>query len=207
MPSARCKNSRQSITVHNPIPQKSRTENHMIFSQKCFTELDGPANGGVKCRNRPEEIKSLRKEPRHFEHPPPGDQADELPAHSHMTTINGQWISFGPMERNSSSSTRTTSRTSSQRRGKIPSGPKRQSESETNEELAAPSTDAATLARPVRQLFTSGRLITDCPLFIIKPRKDDDAKEFRKAFQVVVAKGLVWFRCRRAHFCGRKRLP
>jgi hypothetical protein len=56
-------------------------------------------------------------------------------------------------------------------------------------------------------LFRSGRLITDCPLFIKKPRKDDDAKEFRKAFQVIVRKGLVWFRCRRAYFCGRKKCP
>jgi hypothetical protein len=56
-------------------------------------------------------------------------------------------------------------------------------------------------------LFRSGRLITDCPLFILKPRKEDDPKEFRKAFQVKVAKGLVWFMCRRGHFCGRKRCP
>ena len=56
-------------------------------------------------------------------------------------------------------------------------------------------------------LFRSGRLITDCPLFIEKPRKDDDAKEFRKAVQVIVSRGLVWFRCRRAHFCGRKGCP
>jgi len=53
-------------------------------------------------------------------------------------------------------------------------------------------------------LFTSGRLVTDCPLFILKPRKGDDPKEFRKAFQVIIAKGLVWFKCRKAHFCGRK---
>ena len=52
-------------------------------------------------------------------------------------------------------------------------------------------------------LFRSGRLITDCPLFIIKPRDTDDAKEFRKSFQVMVSKRLVWFRCRRANFCGR----
>ncbi len=56
-------------------------------------------------------------------------------------------------------------------------------------------------------LFKSGRLVTDCPLFIKKPRKDDDAKDFRRGFQVIVAKGLVWFRCRRAHFCGRKGCP
>ncbi|MBI5250191.1 MAG: winged helix-turn-helix transcriptional regulator [Desulfomonile tiedjei] len=56
-------------------------------------------------------------------------------------------------------------------------------------------------------LFTSNRLITDCPLFVTKPRKDDDAREFRKAFQVIVSRGLVWFRCRRAHFCGRKGCP
>ncbi len=43
--------------------------------------------------------------------------------------------------------------------------------------------------------------------FVKNPRKDDDAKEFRKAFQAIVAKGLVWFRCRRAHFCGRKGCP
>jgi len=53
-------------------------------------------------------------------------------------------------------------------------------------------------------IFKSGRLVTDCPLFILKPRKGDDPKEFRKAFQVIVAKGLVWFKCRRVHFCGRK---
>jgi hypothetical protein len=53
-------------------------------------------------------------------------------------------------------------------------------------------------------LFKSGRLMTDCPLFILKPRKFDDAKEYRKAFQVIVAKGLISFRCRRAYFCGRK---
>ncbi len=56
-------------------------------------------------------------------------------------------------------------------------------------------------------LFASGRLITDCPLFVLKPRKEDDPKEFRKAFQVKVAKGLVWFMCRRGHFCGRKGCP
>jgi len=56
-------------------------------------------------------------------------------------------------------------------------------------------------------LFRSGRLISDCPLFILKPRKVDDPKEFRKAFQVIVTKGLVWFRCRRAHFCERKSCP
>jgi len=53
-------------------------------------------------------------------------------------------------------------------------------------------------------IFKSGRLTTDCPLFLLKPRKGDDPKEFRKAFQVIVAKGLVWFKCRRVHFCGRK---
>jgi hypothetical protein len=53
-------------------------------------------------------------------------------------------------------------------------------------------------------LFATGRLITDCPLFIVKPRKEDDPKEFRKAFQVKVARGLVWFMCRRERFCGRK---
>jgi|GEM_PF-1622167 len=56
-------------------------------------------------------------------------------------------------------------------------------------------------------LFTSGRLITDCPLFVIKPREGDEPKEFRKAFQIKVAKGLVWFRCRRTNFCGRKGCP
>ena len=56
-------------------------------------------------------------------------------------------------------------------------------------------------------LFRSGRLITDCPLFILKPREGDDPKEFRKASQVIVAKGLVWFKCRREHFCGRKGCP
>lgn len=63
------------------------------------------------------------------------------------------------------------------------------------------------LLRDRYKLFLSGRLITDCPLFIIRPRKDDDAKELRKAFQVIVRKGLVWFRCRRAHFCRRKGCP
>jgi len=53
-------------------------------------------------------------------------------------------------------------------------------------------------------LFRSGRLVTDCPIFVLKPRKEDDPKEFRKALQVIVAKGLVLFKCRRAHFCGRK---
>jgi len=53
-------------------------------------------------------------------------------------------------------------------------------------------------------LFNSGRLITDCPLFIIKRRKSDDAKEFRRSFQVTISKGLVRFGCRRAHFCERK---
>jgi len=53
-------------------------------------------------------------------------------------------------------------------------------------------------------MFKAGRLVTDCPLSILKPRKGDDPKEFRKAFQVIVAKGLVWFKCRRVHFCGRK---
>jgi hypothetical protein len=56
-------------------------------------------------------------------------------------------------------------------------------------------------------LFRSGRLVTDCPLFVLKPRKEDDPKEFRKAFRVIVAKGLLWFRCRRGHFCGRKGCP
>jgi len=56
-------------------------------------------------------------------------------------------------------------------------------------------------------LFRSGRLVTDCPMFVLNPRKGDDPKEFRKAFQVIVAKGLVWFKCRRAHFCGRKSCP
>jgi hypothetical protein len=60
------------------------------------------------------------------------------------------------------------------------------------------------LLRDQYGLFRTGRLITDCPLFILKPRKGDDPKEFRKAFQVIVAKGLIWFRCRRAIFCGRK---
>jgi hypothetical protein len=56
-------------------------------------------------------------------------------------------------------------------------------------------------------LFRSGRLITDCPLFVLQPRKGDDPKEFGKAFQAIIAKGLVWFKCRRAHFCGRKTCP
>jgi len=56
-------------------------------------------------------------------------------------------------------------------------------------------------------LFQSGRFITDCPLFILKPRKLDNPKEFRKAFQVIVAKGLFWFRCRRVLLCGRKSCP
>ena len=56
-------------------------------------------------------------------------------------------------------------------------------------------------------LFLSGRLITDCPLFILKRRKSDEPKEFRKAFQAKVAQGLIWFRCRRAQSCGRKRCP
>lgn len=56
-------------------------------------------------------------------------------------------------------------------------------------------------------LFRSGRLITVCPLFIIRPRKWDDAKAFRKSFQVTVFKGLIWFRCRRAQSCGRKSCP
>jgi hypothetical protein len=60
------------------------------------------------------------------------------------------------------------------------------------------------LLRARYAIFRSGRLITDCPLFIIKPRKSDDAKEFRKAFQVIVVKGLIWFRCRRVQSCGRK---
>lgn len=54
------------------------------------------------------------------------------------------------------------------------------------------------------RLFQSGRLVADCPLFILTPRKGDDPKEFRKAFQAIVANGLVWFKCRRARFCGRK---
>ena len=56
-------------------------------------------------------------------------------------------------------------------------------------------------------LFLGGRLMTDCPLFIIKPRKSDEAKGFRKAFQVKVANGLISFSCRRAQSCGRKRCP
>ena len=56
-------------------------------------------------------------------------------------------------------------------------------------------------------LFQSGRLITDCPLVVLKERKGDDPKEFRKAFQVIVRKGLISFKCRRAHFCGRKGCP
>jgi hypothetical protein len=50
-------------------------------------------------------------------------------------------------------------------------------------------------------LFKSGRLITDCPLFILKPRKSDDAKEFRKSFQVTISNGLIWFRPSRAQSC------
>jgi hypothetical protein len=63
------------------------------------------------------------------------------------------------------------------------------------------------LLRERYKLFTGGRLITECPLFIKEPRESDEAKEFGKAFQVIISKGLVWFRCRRAHFCQRKGCP
>lgn len=56
-------------------------------------------------------------------------------------------------------------------------------------------------------LFTSSALMSDCPLFVVKPREGDEPKEFRKAFQVKVSKGLVWFKCRRGHFCERKGCP
>jgi hypothetical protein len=86
-------------------------------------------------------------------------------------------------------------------RGEISAGPQRKGKSEPKEQLARLPSHVASLTRSPRTISVRSG---DGSLFILRPRRFDNAKEFRKAFQVVAANGFVWFRCCGVHFCRRK---
>ncbi len=56
-------------------------------------------------------------------------------------------------------------------------------------------------------IFERADLVIDCPLFLVRPRGLDQPQDFRKAFQLVIRRGMIGFICRRYRNCTREGCP